>query len=190
MSGESRKRIPAVRSRYLLGIVVRCAALAAVVFAAFVLAMLITLDVEIEGGYRGMSASVDTAGGRLAAWIIPVAAASALLVGAGGAFIAVRASHKIAGPVFRLGADLRRMAQGDYDFVVGTRQADQLKDVAKELDDARSRIQRRLLLLGERARAVAEAAGTDEPAIEEIARRLASLEEAMAGEAVKQEGSA
>ena len=172
---ESQPR--AVRPGYRLGVVLRCALLAAIAFAAFALTMLLALDVEFVGASGGISKAADTAAGRLAVCIIPAAVACALLVGVGCAFIGIRASHKIAGPVYRLAADLSRIADGDRDFVVSTRDADQLKDLAAELELARAELDSRLSRVAECTRRLEDA--DQEISIDETKRRLSSLDSAL-----------
>ena len=188
MSGLAGNTPPrAVRPAYLLGFAARCILIAAAAFAAFAVVMLVAADVELPQNYGGIGAAVDTAANRLAWVIIPAAAICAAFVGAGCAFVAIRASHKIAGPVYRLAADLRRMAGGDYDFVVATRRNDQLKDVSESLEKARSALQGRLLRLKDCAGHIANAAEAEQPSAEDLGRHLLSFEDALSQQAQRQE---
>ena len=176
-SGGPRPR--AVKTTYLLFFAAKCAAVAALVFAAFAVAMLLALDVDLPESYHEIGAAVDAATARMAYVVVPAAAVCAALVAAGCALVGIRASHKIAGPVYRLAADLRRMAGGDYDFVVATRSKDQLKGMAQELEKARSALRSRLVRVEKCARQLAEAAEADQPSADELGRHLSLLEYAL-----------
>ena len=153
---------PAVTIGYRLRLVLKSAALAAAVVALFVLAMLLVTDVELTGGYSGLFGATDTALARLATLSVPVGIVCALLVGAGCALLIVRASHKIAGPVYRLTAELRRMAGGEFRLPVATRHSDQLQDLAQELDQARTTTRDRLRRVRKEAEEIARAAARAE----------------------------
>ncbi len=178
---------PAVRRGYQLALVARCAAIGAAILAVFILAMLLALDVSLGGSYGRIVGAVDSAGHRLAVVISPAAVIGALLAGAGCALVAVRASHKIAGPAYRCAADLRRMARGDYDFTVATRRQDQLKDMAEELELARATQAGRLAQIRrtvERLSADAEAA---RPSTDALSRDVAALKDALPNESPTRE---
>lgn len=178
----SKPGAPSVRSTYLLGFAVRCIAVAVLVFVAFAAVILLTVDVDIPRSYGEIGNAVDTASARLVYAIVPAAVICAVLLGTGCAFVAIRATHKIAGPVYRLSADLRRMAGGDYDFAVATRARDQLKDLAEELENARASLDSHLVEVRNCAMLLAEAAEAEPPSADELGRRLAALERALASE--------
>ncbi|NQT19298.1 MAG: hypothetical protein HQ592_06310 [Planctomycetes bacterium] len=186
---SSKPGIPPVRSAYLLGFAVRCMIIAALVFVAFAAAVLLTVNVDIPKSYGEIGTAVDTASSRLVYVIVPAAVICAVLLGAGCAFVAIRATHKIAGPVYRLSADLRRMAAGDYDFVVATRTGDQLKDLAEELETARAQLDGRLAEIQNRAMLLAEVAEARQPSPDDLARNLSSLQNALATEKQQENGS-
>ena len=187
MSEDSQEARPSTAPAYPLGLVLRCAALAAVVFAVFAVALLLALDVELTGSYAEAIEGVDTAAGRVAAFILPGAVLCIALLALGCALFGVRASHKIAGPVYRLSTDMHRMASGDYGFDVSTRRKDQLRDVAEELEQARDQMARKLWKAKECAEHLDRALAQENPPWDEIRERLASLEEALSDTIGRQE---
>jgi len=167
----------AVRRDYLLRLVARCVVLAAVTAGVFILVMMVALSIEVSGSYRQVAGAVDSAMSRMTVVASPLALICAALMGAGCAFVAVRATHEIAGPAYRCAADLRRMATGDYDFVVATRRKDQLKDVADELELARGMTAGRLLRLRQSVRRLSELAGNGRCSADELERAVTAVKQ-------------
>ncbi len=60
-----------------------------------------------------------------------------LLVSIGTIFVALFTSHKIAGPLYRLKADLEKIKNGDFSTPIRIRTKDQLQKIVSEFDDMR-----------------------------------------------------
>lgn len=67
--------------------------------------------------------------------IISINALAIIVLVFGFFFYSIRESHKIAGPAYRIGLSLKRIADGDINFRVTLRKADYFKPVAKNLNE-------------------------------------------------------
>ena len=69
--------------------------------------------------------------------MLQILAIVTLLIGIATIAVTLFTSHKIAGPLYRINAELKRIKDGDFSSVVRVRAKDQLQKVAMELDEMR-----------------------------------------------------
>ncbi|KPK39385.1 MAG: hypothetical protein AMJ78_08595 [Omnitrophica WOR_2 bacterium SM23_29] len=72
-----------------------------------------------------------------------------LLVGMGTVLVTLFTSHKIAGPLYRLKAELEKIKNGDLSSPIQIRTGDQLQKVASEFNDTRLRLKNSVGMLKE-----------------------------------------
>ena len=98
-----------------------------------------------------------------------------VLVGILVYFAALLMSHRISGPVYRFERTAEAVAGGEVPGPVRLRQKDELKDAAREFDEAMSAMRERILKIEEAAQELKYMAGTVkdmEPVDQEKARLL------------------
>ena len=99
--------------------------------------------------------------------VLPLLCTLLVFVAVSGAVIllqAVRVSHRIAGPAYRITMSLRRIREGDLDFTVRLRKGDHLTEVADELNSVLAKLR------ADRAAAAGDAPAA-EPAPEPVTSR-------------------
>ena len=83
-------------------------------------------------------------------------------------------SHKIAGPIFRLEKELRRIGQGDLTTTVALRDNDQMEAFARQVNAMTAELNQRVTEIGRQAEGIAAAASQPgDP--DEVSRRANNL---------------
>jgi methyl-accepting chemotaxis protein len=107
-------------------------------------------------------------------------------------FLTLFYSHRVAGPLYRLGVSARTIAGGNYTLRVKLRDKDVVHPLAESLNFLTERYRKRMVLLAERVAGVREAAehvaalsrkdgnGEFERAIDQLSRASEELKKAMA----------
>ena len=72
-----------------------------------------------------------------------------ILVGIGTIIVTLFTSHKISGPLYRLGSDLEKIKAGDFSFEINVRSKDQLKKTVAEFNNMRRQLKDSIDLLKE-----------------------------------------
>jgi hypothetical protein len=168
-----------------------------IVLAAWGLGLAVLFGFWVWRAHQQLAAAIAPAGAPPVArapsgvpWLL-LGVGALLAVGLG--LVGFLMSHRIAGPVYVMGRDLRLLAQGHFPSQRSLRRADELKalfalfrnavDALREREEQRTRMLEEVLAAMERAEARAPDLG---PAIEllaaEVRDRRAALDEAMSGE--------
>lgn len=88
-------------------------------------------DKELENEYYKAHQTLENTRDAFLPWLIGVnLAAIAVTI-----LFAVFPSHKIAGPVYRLQCDLKRIREGEFPRKIRVRKGDMMKELAGDLDD-------------------------------------------------------
>lgn len=100
-------------------------------------------------------------------------------IGVAAIIVTLYASHKIAGPLYRLGKDIARLKEGDLKTVFQTRQGDQLKGLKDNLNDLSASLKAKVSGLKEGLAqiesALSQARALDEAKTQEFKEKILNL---------------
>lgn len=132
--------------------------------------------------YAEVIRSLATADDALSRTIVVALVVEALVISAAVVLIAVLASHKIAGPVYKLKTALDELARRQVAGPIRYRENDQLSKTAETFNAMLAGLQERFRSLGEACEDVADAAGrpvTSSGGREELKRNIDRLQGAL-----------
>jgi methyl-accepting chemotaxis protein len=93
-----------------------------------------------------------------------------ILITAAAAAVMIFVSHRIAGPLYRLEKEIRRVGEGDLSVRVALRRKDQIGELAQALNQATSSVHSKLLHLTEQLEEAKVVAAREEGCQETLAR--------------------
>ncbi len=97
-------------------------------------------DKQLENEYYKAHQTLENTRDAFLPWLIGVnLAAIALTI-----VFAIFPSHKVAGPVYRIQNDLRRIKQGEFPRKIRVRKKDLLKELAADIDDTMKSLGKRI----------------------------------------------
>lgn len=126
-----RKRLNLlVKRRFQLWLLTRI--LGTILCSSLVAALILYFYAQQEIGESFYEAHIKIR--RFSDLLIPVVAAGSLVSLISGTILAIFLPQKIAGPIFRMEEDLRRIQDGHHDRVIKLRQGDPLQDFADTIN--------------------------------------------------------
>ena len=92
-------------------------------------------DGELAAQYNKAHVSIESMRNELLPSILITNFFSVLIIAVAAAFVALRSSHKIAGPLFKVEKVINEISGGNLNMDVRFREADQLKSIGEALDN-------------------------------------------------------